>query len=201
MALPGPPPLRRCAIGGAGGGVDVNSSSIAMVQGGDEIVLLRDGSSGGRHIYMEGHTLPLNWIPTNNGHSVGRWERGALVVETTGLTPGMVGFGRGWREPSTVLTETFKLSPDKQTLTITYVWDDPAIYVRPHRYAISSNDRRIRTTSSRTGATPAWCRRFSSRTSSKTAISPCRTAFPRSRAFSWGRPLLTARSPSPEAAT
>jgi len=31
----------------------------------------------------------------------------------------------------------FKLSPDGKRLTITYTWNDPSLYVKPHVYDIS----------------------------------------------------------------
>ena len=43
----------------------------------------------------------------------------------------------GWRERDTVLTERFKLTPDGKRLTITYTWNDPKVYVKPHTYDIS----------------------------------------------------------------
>jgi hypothetical protein len=33
-----------------------------------------------------------------------------------------------------VLTETFKPSADGKRLTITYTWNDPAVYAKPHTY-------------------------------------------------------------------
>ena len=85
----------------------------------------RDSASGGRHIYLDGRKHPANWIPNPQGHSVGHWENGTLVVNTIGLTPGMVGFGRGWREPQTEVTEVYKLAPDGKRLTITYTLERP----------------------------------------------------------------------------
>ena len=62
-------------------------------------------------------------------------ENGDLVVETVGLTPGNVTAG-GRRSPETVLRERFQLSPDGKRLTITYTWEDPGIYVKPHSYRL-----------------------------------------------------------------
>ncbi|MEO8071039.1 MAG: hypothetical protein ABI652_06530 [Acidobacteriota bacterium] len=129
----------RCGIGGGGGGVDINSSGMALMQNKDEVVLVRDGSAGGRHIYLDGraHPDPSRTVPSASGHSIGHWENGTLVVETVGLTAGLLGFGHGYRTPATVLTEAFKLTADGKRLTVTYTWTDPKVYVKPHVYEIS----------------------------------------------------------------
>jgi len=129
----------RCNIGGAfGGGIDINSAGMAIIDSKDEVVIARDGNAGGRRIYLE-RTMPdvSRITPSGAGYSVGRWQNGALVVTTTGFAPGLVGFGRGWKERDTVLTEAFKLSPDGKRLTIAYTWNDPKIYVKPHTYEMT----------------------------------------------------------------
>jgi len=40
-----------------------------------------------RHIYTDGRPLPADPDPTFNGTSIGRWERGTLLVETIGFSP------------------------------------------------------------------------------------------------------------------
>jgi hypothetical protein len=127
----------RCNIRGFGDGIDINSAGVSIVQSKDEVVLARDGSAGGRRIYLD-RTMPdLSRItPSPGGYSVGRWENGALVVTTTGFAPGLVSFGRGWRDRETVLTEVFRLDPDGKHVTVTYTWTDPKIYIRPHTYNI-----------------------------------------------------------------
>lgn len=125
-------------VGGGGVGVDVNSDPFFMLQSKDEILFMREGP-GARHIYIDGraHPDPVTWVPTSGGHSVGHYENGMLVVDTTGFTTGVTSFGRGWKTPHTHLTERFQLSPDGQTLTIHYKWDDPEVYVKPLEYDIS----------------------------------------------------------------
>jgi hypothetical protein len=71
--------------------------------------------------------------PTMYGHSVGRYEGNALIVETVGLTEGTVQ-GGGRRRPETRLTERFELSADGKRLTWTFTWTDPVLYARPHTY-------------------------------------------------------------------
>jgi hypothetical protein len=137
-AAGGPSPTAgRCNLGGGFGGIDINSAGMAIAQSRDEVVIARDGAAGGRRIYID-KTMPdvSRITPSAIGYSVARWDNGALVVTTTGFTPGLVSFGRGWRERATVLTEKFTLTPDGKRLTISYTWNDPKIYVKPHAYDI-----------------------------------------------------------------
>jgi hypothetical protein len=111
---------------------------MAIMQSTDEVIIARDGQAGGRRIYMNRTMAPVGRItPSPLGYTVGRLENGTLVATTTGMNPGIVAFGRGWKERETVLTETFTLSPDGRRLTITYTWNDPTIYVKPHSYDIT----------------------------------------------------------------
>jgi hypothetical protein len=135
----GPSPTAgRCNIGGGGAGIDINSAGMAIMQSADEVIIARDGQAGGRRIYMNRTMAPVGRItPSPLGYSVGRLENGTVIATTTGMNPGIVAFGRGWKERETILTETFTLSPDNRRLTITYTWNDPKIYVKPHSYDIT----------------------------------------------------------------
>ena len=137
-AAGGPSPTAgRCNIGGGFGGIDINSAGMTIMQSKDEVIIARDGGTGGRRIYLERTMPPVARItPSANGYSIGHWENGSLIVTTTGLTPGLVAFGRGWRERDTVLTEVFTLDPAGRNLTIKYTWTDPKVYVTPHTYQI-----------------------------------------------------------------
>lgn len=130
---------RPCAgaAGGRGNGalmINPDSGGIHIVEHKDEVILA--GERGGvRHVYMDGRPHPPanRRVPTAAGHSVGRYEGTALIVETVGLTPGNVVAG-GMRTPETRLVERFEVSPDGQTMTIAYRWEDPKIYRTPHTY-------------------------------------------------------------------
>jgi hypothetical protein len=124
-----------CTPEGTGGsGIDPNSTAFFLLQSRDEVLLVREGP-GGRRFYMDGRRHPdlATLAPNMYGHSVGHYEGGALVVDTIGLPEGTVQ-GGGRRRPETRLSERFELAPDKKRLTITYTWDDPVLYVRPHTY-------------------------------------------------------------------
>ena len=111
-----------------------DSGGVHFVEHKDEVIFA--GERGGvRHIYLDGRPHPSHWTPTPAGHSVGRYEGNALVVETVGMTAGTVVAG-GLRTPETKLTERFEISADGRRMTITYTWDDPKIYQRPHTYQL-----------------------------------------------------------------
>jgi hypothetical protein len=125
--------------GGCGlpGGIEPNSAAFHIVQSPDEVMMVRENPGLHRNVYMDGRPHPdlARWTPTATGHSVGHYENGALVVETIGLTAGGVPAG-GYRTPETRLTERYRVSDDGKRLTITYTWEDPKIYQKPHVYDI-----------------------------------------------------------------
>jgi hypothetical protein len=67
----------------------------------------------------------------------GYWDGDVLTLKTKGFNSGVVGNGRGWTEPTTELTETFKLQNNGQRLIWTYTYDDPAVYLKPHTFDIT----------------------------------------------------------------
>ena len=119
------------------GGVEPNSSAFHLVQSRDQVLVVRENPGLPRTIYLDGRTHPdlSRLTPTAVGHSTGRYEAGALVVETIGLAAGNVTAG-GWRTPETRLVERYRPSSDGRRLTIAYTWQDPKVYVKPHTYEI-----------------------------------------------------------------
>jgi hypothetical protein len=130
-------PAPRCAVGGGLGpgntSPTINSAGMSLVATKDLVLMLRDGAHGGRYMFADGRPFPARF---NGLYTIGRWEQDAFVATTRGFTPGMTGFGDGWTEPTTELVETFRLSPDKNRLVITYQWNDPKVYVKPLVYEI-----------------------------------------------------------------
>jgi hypothetical protein len=121
------------------GGVEPNSAAFHIVQGRDQVLIVRENPGLPRTIYMDGRAHPdlSRLAPNAVGHSTGRYEGGALLVSTVGLATGNVTAG-GWRTPETRLTERYRLSADGQRLMITYTWTDPKVYVKPHTYEIEA---------------------------------------------------------------
>jgi len=105
---------------------------VHFVEHKDEVIFA--GERGGvRHFYLDGRQHPTPWTPTPAGHSIAKYEGNILVVETVGFTAGAVP-GGGVRTPETRLVERFEVAPDGKRLTITYTWDDPRVYQKPHVY-------------------------------------------------------------------
>ena len=119
------------------GGIEPNSAAFHIVQSRDQVVIVRENPGLGRNIYMDGRPHPdlRRFVPTATGHSVGRYEGGALIIDTIGLTEGSVP-GGGYRTPETRLVERYSLSPDGQQLTLRYTFSDPKIYQKPHTFEL-----------------------------------------------------------------
>ena len=114
------------------------SPPINIVQTNDELAIFSEQNSAPRHIYLDGRTHPgqTEFIPTTNGHSIAHWEGDELVVDTTNFSakghPEIP--GGGFRGIHSHLVERFKLLDDRQHLQITFTWDDPTVFIKPHTY-------------------------------------------------------------------
>jgi hypothetical protein len=98
---------------------------------GEDRVELRYGEWNARRtVYMDGRARQEGVPPSLLGHSVGRWERDTLVVETTGVSANLT----PWRfEHSDGLqtVERFTRSDDGETLSLTATLTDPGILRQP----------------------------------------------------------------------
>jgi hypothetical protein len=87
---------------------------------------------GGPHsfriIYMDGRSHPANLVPTNYGHSIGRWEGDTLVVDTVGFNEKFWIDTRGTPHTSKLhFVERFT-RVDFNTLQYQATIDDPGAY-------------------------------------------------------------------------
>jgi hypothetical protein len=109
-------------------------------------VLIGAESGRGRFIYTDGRSHPntkeASYVASGFGHSIGRWEANALIVDTVGFPPRvcdsrrpvMLTPGGGRAKDTTHLLERFELvSPDE--LRVTFTWDDPTVLLAPHTYS------------------------------------------------------------------
>jgi hypothetical protein len=114
--------------------INPDSGGVHIVEGKNEVRF--SGERGGwRFIYLDGRKHPDPGVPSGAGHSVGHYEGNVLVVETVGFTAGAVP-GSGMRTPETKLTERFEVQPDGKSMKITYTWEDPKVYAKPHTYRL-----------------------------------------------------------------
>lgn len=91
-----------------------------------------------RYIYTDGRTRPpVEEVElTTNGLSIGRWEGDTLVVETASFNNRGVTMlpGGGYRTRNARLTERYRYVENGQRLAVTFTWEDPAVFQRPHTY-------------------------------------------------------------------
>jgi hypothetical protein len=85
-----------------------------------------------RQAYLDGRTHPADLDPTWMGHTVGRWDRDTLVLDTVGLND------KSWLLQATWLPHTDKLHiierytrPDLAHLNIDVRLEDPETFVTP----------------------------------------------------------------------
>ena len=123
-----------------------SSGPLNIVQGRTELLMGAEAGRG-RAIALDGRPLPdtksPNFVATGTGYSVGHWEGDTLVVETIGFTTdncdsrwpsGAMTTGSGRVRASTRLTERYKLDGD--TLSVTFTWVDPSVYLKPYTYTL-----------------------------------------------------------------
>jgi hypothetical protein len=95
--------------------------------------------SSTRYIYTDGRKHPAadELEGTTNGHSIGRWNGDALLVDTVGFNDrGITAIpGGGYRTNRSHLVEQYRLSGGGQQLTVTFTWTDPVVFRRAHSYA------------------------------------------------------------------
>jgi hypothetical protein len=103
-----------------------------IVQTQDLIVILYEGNSGIRQIFLDGRPLPNNDPqPWWYGYSTGKWDGDTLVVETIGFRDD------GWLDINgSPLTEGGKMTerfrrPNFGSLEIEITVEDPKAYTRP----------------------------------------------------------------------
>ena len=107
-------------------------------QGRREVAIQPEANATPRHIYLNrGHVPAEEFDPTTNGDSVGRWEGDTLVVTTVGFAAdrGLTAIpGGGFRTAATRLTERFRLLDNGAVLSVTFTWEDPGVFAKPHMY-------------------------------------------------------------------
>ena len=78
------------------------------------------------HLNMDEH--PGDIVASRAGHSIGRWEDGALVVDTVGIAEGSLSVGRVVHGEQMRVTERFSYDADSQGLTREYSAVDPQMF-------------------------------------------------------------------------
>ena len=117
----------------------MEQSPLDIRQGRVEIAIAAQPVSVARHIYTDGrdHVNADIFDPTTNGHSIGRWQGDTLVVDTVGFAAdrGVTSIpGGGYKTSATHLTERYRLLNGGKQLSVTFTWEDPNVFAKPHTY-------------------------------------------------------------------
>jgi hypothetical protein len=99
-------------------------------QGNDQLHMRYGEWDARRTVYLDHRPWPANQPPTQMGHSVGRYERDALVIETTGITPNRTAF-RTEHSTQLRMTERYTRSADGTRLFLSVTLDDPVMVREP----------------------------------------------------------------------
>jgi hypothetical protein len=111
--------------------INVTPVPFKIVQNPDEVIILYEAFGLYRQVFLDGRELPKDPNPSWMGYSVGKWEKDALVVETSGFN------GKTWLDqaghPATEalhVIERFS-RPDFGHLKIEVTINDPKAYTKP----------------------------------------------------------------------
>lgn len=94
------------------------------------LALIEGASPAVRQIFLDGRRHPANLQPTWMGHSIGRWEKDTLVVDTIGFND------KAWLEGNRPQTEQLHVIEryrriDRGQMSVELTIDDPGAYTRP----------------------------------------------------------------------
>lgn len=90
------------------------------------VTLRFDWMGSERVVHLDQAEHPANLEPTRQGHSIGRWEDGALVIDTVGFLPHREGAGFGLpSSPDKRMRERLSLNPDRTHLVYEFTVEDP----------------------------------------------------------------------------
>lgn len=106
---------------------------LSEIEIGDDIVFIRsEYLDAVRAVHMDGRGHPQDVEPTPQGHSIGRWEDGALVVDTVAFAEQQSVNGQGVpSSPQKHTIERYALSDDGRRLTIDVFLEDPVYLAEP----------------------------------------------------------------------
>ena len=94
-------------------------------------LIMHELDNATRQIYTDGRPLPKDANPSWLGYSIGRWEKDALVVTTTGFNDkGAIDIIGHPRSESMRITERYRRR-DVGHLDVEITIDDPVVYTKP----------------------------------------------------------------------
>jgi hypothetical protein len=92
----------------------------------DAVRISFDWMKAERVVHLDRSAHPSDLQPTLQGHSIGRWEGGTLVVDTVGFAPNRSGIAVGIPSgPRKHMVERFSVAADKVHLEYQFTLEDP----------------------------------------------------------------------------
>jgi hypothetical protein len=130
--------IRWCHFMGVPYSMEGSPIDILQNRNGKEVIITSSLRTPARHIYTDGrsHVNPDIFDPVSNGHSIGHWEGDTLIVDTVGFSEeGLTRIpGGGRRTTTSHLVERYRLFDSGKRLSVTFTWEDPKVFARPHTY-------------------------------------------------------------------
>lgn len=114
----------------------MNALPIRIHEEGENIVIDYEEWNEMRTIYMDGRGHPADLEPTPLGHSIGRYEGDALVVETVAISPDIYysfQSGGGYSDQTSVV-ERYTIASDPKRLLLEMTVTDPVMLREPQRF-------------------------------------------------------------------
>ena len=111
---------------------------VRITQAEDSVLMEYEQWGAVRTIHMDGREHPASPVNTKMGHSIGRYEGSALVIETVGLETGVFWphlTGGGAHTDQLRIVERYTRSEDGRWLNLEFTADDPAIFTDPYTVA------------------------------------------------------------------
>ena len=107
---------------------------IRIEQRDDRVILSYEEWSVVRTVYMDGRGHPSNLPPSRYGHSIGRYEGGALVIETAGISASSLWPELGGGGYTDRLRTVERYERDGQWLKLEFTLTDPTVLREPLVY-------------------------------------------------------------------
>ena len=114
--------------------LSIASYPIEILQTPGQVTIITEAFSEVRRVYLDQPQLPIDEVPPGYyGHSVGRWEKDTLVVDTVGIKESIAGYQNMPHSDQMRITERIRLvTPDVLHIQVTI--DDPVVLEKPVTY-------------------------------------------------------------------
>src|SRR5690606_35821057 len=109
-----------------------NPLPMQILRDGEHLLIRYEEWSLLRPIYMDGRPHPAHRTPSLLGHSVGRVENGALIVETALVTPDRISDAtNAGHSGELTAVERYTVKDDPRRLELTFTLTDPVMFTEP----------------------------------------------------------------------